>query len=149
MADSKSQQIIDKVKSVFNGITVANGYNTDLANRIYVNRDTDLEDEELPVCLIKDPEYIPSDEEAFIGYFRWQMNLEIQLIAAAGALAPANVRKMVQDVLKITGLNRRWNNLAVSTDQPVINIDVKHGEQIEAGATITLPIIYDCPQWEI
>lgn len=149
MADSKSQQIIDDVKTKFNGITIVNGYNTDLANKIYVNRDTDIEDEEKPVCLIKEPAYTQSDEPGQIGQFRWQMNLEVHLIAAPGALAQANIRKMISDILKMTGLNYRWSDLAVKTAQPEISIDIQHGEQIEAGAKIILPIIYDCPKWEI
>lgn len=143
----KRQQIVDAIKTRFQGITIANGYNSNLGSNVFEWRVTNLNNTEFPACVYRDVTNIR--QEGAIGSFRWALNIEIQLITDGGTSA-AEIRKIIADVYKAIGTDSKWSGIAVTTEQPESDeMDVEQHEKKQAGALIKLSIIYDAPRWEI
>ncbi len=54
----KRQRIMQELEAVLKTITIANGYNTNIGNKVYEYRETDIADAELPCLLYRDSDDI-------------------------------------------------------------------------------------------
>ncbi|MBI3582378.1 MAG: hypothetical protein HY096_00325 [Nitrospinae bacterium] len=147
MATTKRQSIMAAVKTRLESITVANGYDFNLGSHVYEWRTATLNDNEIPGIVFRDVQNVKI-EGGPIAYFRWGLNIEIDIITQGGT-SITDIRKMIGDVYKAIGTDHRWSGLAILTEQP--NMDEIQSEQQEkkiAGAVIRLQIIYDTLVWE-
>lgn len=143
---SKRQQIIDAIKTRFQGITVAAGYNFNLGSNVYEWRTSALPAANMPALLIADISSTRNDS-GVIGKFRYTLNIEADIVAQD---TPANTRKMIADVLKAIGVGETWGGLAQTTEQPESDeMQFEQNEKTIAGARIKFSIIYDALQWQM
>lgn len=110
MPDSIRKQIMAQVGVRLADITIANGYITDLGQRVSYFRD-------LPVEYQADElTYRDSSEESQeVGSKHHQM-LMVELEAIASTTTPGETANdMLADLQRLTGLNRNWGGLAIIT----------------------------------
>jgi len=139
------QQIVDAIKTRFEGITVANGYSFDID--VFKERKTQICHEELPALVFMDTGI--SEAEGSIGGFRWHLNILVWL-SAEGGTSNDDIRKMLADVYKAVGSDYTWGGLALYTMQPEGDeIFLDHEGNKITGAQVKLKIVYDAPPWEI
>lgn len=140
MADAISQQIMDAIGIQLQGITVANGYVSNVGNSVFADRVTPLTETELPGIIYRDPD---EDEESLtMGYQHMTMKVEIE-VATYGPTAPKDVRNiLIADVKKAVRANLSWSGLALDTRITGRSMQVEHMERLIAGAVIRLEIDY-------
>lgn len=140
MADSIAQQIMNAIGTRLQGITIANGYNTNAGNNVFADRVTPLIETELPGLIYRDPE---EDEEALtMGYHQMTLKVEIEAVTY-GAIAPKDVRnKLIADVKKAVRTDLTWGGLALDTRITGRSLQIEQKDHLIAGATIRLEIDY-------
>lgn len=111
MADSKRQQIVNAIKTRLQGITVANGYQTDLGNAVYEWRLTPYQSTELPCADVRDT---TESVEATVEVHIHKTTMEVKVLGSTGSL-PADIRKRLADVVKAVGTDLTWGGLAEDT----------------------------------
>ncbi len=150
MPDTKHQQIIDAVEARFQTILTDNGYFLNLGQKVYVWKTSPVQEDERPCILIYDKGLKPIEENAPIGYFRWGLDIDVEVFISSGETSDSDVRKALFDINRAIFLNNgfRWGGLAVRTEQPSIDRETKQQERIIAGAMISFRIIYDASKGE-
>jgi hypothetical protein len=142
MADSLREQIISAVATRFTGITVANGYETNLGQRSFRWRVTDFKDDELPCHNFRD---ISCDIEQMVSGLH-NCKLKIESIAVAkkpdGMAIDKYGRKMIADIWKAIGTDRRWSNLARTTMPLRDEIIVEHENYLMCAVKVEFEIEY-------
>jgi hypothetical protein len=111
MADSKRQQIVSAIKTRLQGITVANGYETDLGNAIYEWRLSAYQSTELPGADLRDT---TETVGVTVGSHEHKMTAEVKVLGSTSSL-PADIRKRLADVVKAAGTDLTWGGLAEDT----------------------------------
>lgn len=140
------QQIIDAIQTRFEGITVVNGYNSDMGLHISQWKATPLNADDFPALEYRDIACNRVDG-APIGFFRWALNMEIEIVTASGATTITDVREMLADVYKAIGTDETWGALAQWTEQPSDAVIIEQQDKIIGGAKILFNIVYDAPKW--
>lgn len=141
---SKRASILSAVKTRLQGILTTGGYATNLGQKVTDWKITSWGPDDVPGVTFRDISN-KREEPGIIGKFRWNLLVEIEIIAQAPA---STVRSYVADVLKAIGADPKWSGLAVRTDQPDVEMSFDQFEKIIGGARISLPIIYDANMWE-
>jgi hypothetical protein len=126
MADSKRQQIISAIKTGLQGITIANGYETDLGNYIYEWKLAAYQSTELPGADLRDTTETVTNT---IDLHQHDMTVEVKILGNTSSIA-ADIRKRLADVIKAVKTDLTWGGLA--EDTVVIGEDL-----IEAEINIT------------
>jgi hypothetical protein len=148
----KRQQIVDKVKERFAGITTTNGYQTEIGSKQTEwnpgPKGADPEADELPGHDIRDEVETAEVNNKNSGTF--DRALEIVVIAELKEAVPgaALARKALEDLIKAVGKDPTWGGLARRT-LPVeedINVD-ELGQQIGA-ARLRFKVEYSRRPWE-
>lgn len=148
MADTIPQRIVNAVKSRFEGITIANGYRSDIGNKVTVWRTVQFEpgDKGLDIRDKGGP-----FSQVLSNVHEHELNLEAQ-IATSGTESDEDLRKMVADVIQAIGAQtnghngRYWNdgsvNLAVNTELVDDSRGVRQNEYIDGDAVVKFKITY-------
>lgn len=142
MADSIRQQIIDAINTRLKTILKANGYETNLGQNVFEHRTTALGDSELPGINFKDVGCDVSQEDIAIGQHGYELIMEAEITVKEGSTTAVQIRKMIADVIKATGVDPRWGGLAVSTSPVSDSLKFEQSEKIIAGALLTYSIMF-------
>lgn len=145
---TKRQQIMDAVKARMETISIGNNYSSNLGERIFVWRLSNLADTELPAIVIRDVSN-SAVENATIGMFRWALGIELQIICSDGSTTADQLRAMIQDVYTAIGTDTVWSALANLTTQPSDEMQIVQEDRIIGGATIRFNIEYDSALWAL
>lgn len=155
MPNNVRQRIVDAVKARFQGITAANGYDTNLGQNVFVWRDTSkgaasFAENELPALNLRDSdnqlEYLSPDR------FTNELDIEAEVVALAAANVDAEVRKMIRDIYTAIGVDRKWTvtgaPLAVDTLPGSDSMGVDHAGTKTGGAVVKFKIRYRTKAWK-
>jgi hypothetical protein len=138
---SKRQQIVNAVDARFKAIKIANGYNTDLGNKVYRWKSTDIDRIETMALIYRDLKAPVLDAP----HNKSDHNLlfEADIIAKAGTLTDDEVRKMLDDVNKAIGVDWTWGGLAIRTAiiENAIS-DIEQADKIVGVGKIIFEILY-------
>ena len=138
---SVRQQIIDKLDTNFNLISIANNYSFDIKGHVYEWRDLALNDNELPAIIYRDVFDGTSDEDEQ----EHELTVEVVLFAV-GTASPAAVRAMIVDILTNFKLIMQEN--FVSGARHINNeMDVEHIKKRYAAAVLTFTVTYYTEIW--
>ena len=149
MPTPKRQKIVDKVVSLCEGISVANGYQTDIGAVVgdWVQH---YEEHELPAVSVCDlEEDVQSDmNDEYIDIYRMSVVVRVQFAADP---RPEEARKMIADVLKAIGTNPRL----MDSGAPLAHrLDLRRTGFVQseeamqvAAANIELDVYYHTPKW--
>ncbi len=149
MADSIRQLIINAIDSRLKLITIANGYETNIGGKVFEWRAVPVEEIDLPCIIYRDLSSVNSVLTIGIGgYHESNLNIEVEVICAAGSVTPSTIRKMLADVIKAIGVDATWSGLASSTDPVSDAITIEQNEKIIGGANITFTITYRTKRWD-
>jgi hypothetical protein len=148
----KRQQIVDKVKERFAGITIANGYQTDIGlKQTEWNpgpKGADPEADELPGHDIRDEVETAVVKDKNSGTF----DRELEIVVTAELIEPgagvALGRKALEDLIKAVAVDPTWGGLARRTlpVDDVVDVDPL-GQQISA-AQLRFKVEYSRRPWE-
>lgn len=148
----RRQQIMEAVQAALEGISVANGYRTDigagvkrwrprLAEGAYVPFGAD----ELPAILAQDRRCettpLSMQEQAH------RLTVEIEARCAGGETSDDLLRKILEDVRQAVGVDPTWGGLAVDTDPQSDEFAIVQADQTLGGVLITIVIIYHTSAW--
>lgn len=138
---SVRQQIIDKLDTNFNLISIAENYSFDIDGHVYEWRDLALNDNELPAIIYRDVFDGTSDEDEQ----EHELTVEVVLFAV-GTASPAAVRAMIVDILTNFKLIMQEN--FVSGARHINNeMDVEHIKKRYAAAVLTFTVTYYTEIW--
>ena len=140
------QQIMDAIQTRFEGITLINGYQTDIGLNVSQWKATALNADDFPALEYRDVSCDRMDGGP-IGFFRWAATIDTEIVTASGATTMTEVREMLSDIYKAIGLDESWNNLAQWTEQPSDVVIMEQQDKIIGGAKITFRIVYDAVKW--
>lgn len=147
---SKRQTIINGLDAKLKAIKTANGYQTNAGNNVFAWREDELQTHELPGIVYLD-RIAGKRGGGSIGSFRWALAVDIYCYAGAGSNTPAEVRKLVADVLKAIGVadTGRWNGQAQATElSDGSEMSIERRGKTAGEAVVNINIIYDAPLWE-
>lgn len=138
---SKRQQIVNAIDARFKTITTANGYVTNIGNRVACWETVDLSRLETMMLLYRDrlADILDSPHDRS----DHRLGFEANIVAKAGALTADEVRAMINDVSKSLGVDYTLGGLAISTR--VISHEVDDIEQlgkIVGGGTVRFEVLY-------
>lgn len=145
---SMRQQIIDAMDARFKAIKIANGYNTDLGNKVYRWKTTAIEAGETMALIYRD---LTADVfESAHNKHDHRLSCEAEIIALAGTITDNEVRKMLADVIKAIGANPFWSGLAITTKITGHSIDaIEQMDKIVGGGKVTFEVHYRTNLFEI
>lgn len=142
---SLRQQIVDAIEARLRTITVANGYNTNAGQHVYVWRTVSLEDAELPALCVYDTDCAMA-ESGSIGYMTHELQVVIDAIVS-GSASRTEVRKLMEDVFRAIGVDRTWGALAEHTEIQSHGINLEQAERLIGAGQVRLLITYRAPLW--
>ena len=135
---SKRQQIVTAIDTRLKLITITNGYETNAGNNVYEWRSSAMIESELPGLIYRDTQ---ETEALSIGYQVHTLTIEIEGYVVGNA-APANLRKLIADVIKAIGVDSLWSALAEDTRSVEETIQVEQEERRIAGTRIKIEVDY-------
>lgn len=140
MPDSKRQQIVLAVKTRFQGILIASGYETNIGQKVYEWRDAAIQSADLPALNL-----IDVAEDSIQGSSNVQehsLEMWVECHTQDGTTNGATVRKVIADVVKAIGVDRTWGSLAFNTLPMRNEIGFEHKDKFNGGVTIKFKILY-------
>lgn len=144
MADSKRQQIVNAIKARLEGISTGASYETNLGASVHEWRDTALQESECPGAIFRDT---VDPEELTFGEHVHTLALEVELFAL-GADAPTTLRKMIADVVKAFGTDRKLGGLAQDMMHRADLLATERESRRLAGAVVRFDVIYTTGQFD-
>lgn len=146
MTESIRQQLIGKIDTRFKAIKTTAGYRTNIGNNVFDWLDRDLAEKELDALIYRDR---ANDIEAETLELRDnRMRLEIEIKTKAAGATAARVREMIADVYQAIGTDDTWDGLAINSEPVSEEMEIRQGDKITGGATLTIEIEYRAPKWE-
>jgi hypothetical protein len=148
----KRQQIVDRVKERFAGITTANGYQTEIGlKQTEWNpgpKGADPEADELPGHDIRDEVERTVVSNKNSGLFERQ--LEITVIAEVKEAGPGATlaRRALEDMIKAVGVDPTWGGLAARTLPDEDDVTVDELRQQIGAARLKFTVEYNRRAWE-
>lgn len=150
MATSRRQQIVDAVKARFETISIANGYETDIGATVALWRDTinvRPADTDLPLLNILDRSCQSSNSSFAIRKQEHRLTIEVELWTASSTV-DTTIRKMLADLAKAIGVDRKWGGIADNTEPLGDDIGVEQQGRKIAGALYKFVIVYHTNAWD-
>lgn len=138
MPDSKRQKIVTAIDTALKNIKTSQGYETDLGDNVFEWREEPLQETEIPGAIWRDTD-APVDET--FGEHLHKMILEVELFSS-GASAPALLRKLIADVVKMIGANLTWGGLAEDTRPQTEDIKTDRESKRIGSALLKFEILY-------
>ena len=140
---SVRQQIIDKLDTNFNLISIAAGCSFDTGGHVYEWRDIPfkVDDSELPAIIYRDV----FDNISDLDEGEHELTLEVGLFAVGGT-SPAQIRAMMVDILNNVKLIEQENFVA-GAKYLNSDMDVEHIVKKYAGAVLTFSISFHTQIW--
>lgn len=145
MADSIRQQIITALDTRLRTITTANGYLTNVGQRVFDWLDRDLADTELDAIVYRDPANEISQET--FSQVDNRVRVEIEVKTKSASTTAAQVRKLIEDVYKAIGIDETFGGLAHEAQPVSENIDIQQADKIMGSATVVIDIYYMTTKW--
>ena len=137
MADSKRQQVVDALVTRLETISTVNGFETNAGTNVFQWRGYDIPDNKRPAIDVRDSEQTLETEAGEAD--RHTLVVEINCFAA-GADSPADIRKIMADVVKAIRDDPSFPRLGGEGVAEDVNLvqqtieDVEHKEErITAG----------------
>ncbi|MDD5774365.1 MAG: hypothetical protein PHS64_00305 [Candidatus Omnitrophica bacterium] len=143
MADSKRQQIVDKIKARFGAILQENGYATDIGKNVYFWRTVALGQNNLPAIICRDR---LRTDWGTIGAWDRYLDVEIEMYLKpdiSGDFDGADyvMRQVLADLETAVGSDVKWDDLAEDThviENPEIDIAARDNVYVAALARMTV-----------
>lgn len=137
---SVRQQIIDALVTQLRTITVANGYNLTISDRVYDWKVNPLLPANLPAIEIRDKEST-IELTALDGSTMHQLNVDV-VVFATGAAAAATVRKGLEDIAKALHVDRTFGGLVQVFKPESSALDMQQEEHLLAAGQYAINITY-------
>lgn len=144
---SKDAEIMDALKTRLQTILIANGYQTDAGQKVFVWRATPLGENEVPAIMADDTD-ISHDDGAIMGMTRHTMTVGLVAVIS-GTSSLVEARKTRADLKKCLFGFHTMGGLANRLDVLKTAIEMKQFENLIAGATAQVQIEYDTPRGEL
>jgi hypothetical protein len=141
MADTQRQQIVAALLTRLQGILTTSGYETNAGQHVFEWPDVELsEEDEMPAVVVRDTD--GPVERATNSKDLHTMVVGIECLAK-GSTAPAEVRKVMGDVVKAVGVDLWFGGLAHDTN--LVGTSIRQMSQEDrrlGGGEIVLQIEY-------
>lgn len=148
----KRQQVVDAVKARFAGITVANGYNTDIGLKQTEwspgPRGADPEDEELPSHDVRDEDEAANIRDKNSGTYESTLEIVALAYVAEAADGATTTRLALADMVKAVGVDPTWGGLARRTLPDSEGVAVDNVGQRVGVAHLKFKVEYGRRPWE-
>ncbi len=141
MADTIRTKIFNAVADRFKTILIANGYETNLGQKIYCWKATPFDESQVPGMNLMDPKQ--DTQQAMAGVHEHTLHVEARVAVLTESPA-AFVRSMIADITKAIGVDRNWTvaavRLATDTDPVGDQMDTEHEGKSTGGACVKFKI---------
>ncbi len=108
MTDSRRQRIVEQIKTFLEGITVANGFKTNVGSNVFEWKGSNFTEADLPGIDLRD---VGEDVEVQGGRHFYKLNIEVEAKVSAST-STESARDVIADVITKMGQNFNVNNLA-------------------------------------
>jgi len=151
MADPKLQQVMDALGTRLKTITQTNGYNYNLGKSVFEGRLSPYNESELPALDFRELGALPDSDivEDTIGLQTHEIDVEVEIITAAGKTTATVLRKMVQDVVNAIGTDDTFGDLVEYAGYGGFDVTLDQSKKIIGGATVKFSLTYKTAQWEV
>ena len=144
MADSVRQKIIDAVRARMETIQIANGYQTEIGNRVFVWYAKPLEQRFKYALNIKDVS--EETEEQLTSIHTHTLTIELNLMVKKDTLTADECRSAIADIITAVGSDRYWNfnseRLVFHTAIRGNTMQLEQNGETAAGASVSLELKY-------
>ena len=145
--NSIRQQIMAAIKTRFQGITVANGYQTNIGQNVSEWKDSPWGQDIVSGVDLRDPDCSGTVDAYPTHTFRMIVNAIA--FAKSGATTPAEIRnKTLGDINKAIGVDPQWGGLSINTEPPTDSIIVEQAEKIIGGVDVTFVVVFRTKAWD-
>lgn len=145
MPDTIRKQIMDAALNRLQGISVANGYRTNLGAGVGLWPAAEVTATGLPRAILFDASLSTTAEIS-----RHLHELTVRLFIAAAPATPLDeVRNLTDDVHKALGVDIQWGGLAITTAPPSSSVDMEDEETRIITMDMTFTITYRTTEWTI
>lgn len=134
------QQLLDAIVTRLKTITIANGYNLAIGNKVYDWKLSPLVPEDLPVIEVRDSE-AAIDITDLDGSLSHRLKITIVLLAT-GLTAAATARKGLEDISRAINIDPWFGNLVKSFEPESTSIEVIQDEHLLAAGQYTCTAVY-------
>jgi len=141
VADTRRQQILSALITRLQGILVSGGYETDAGRNVFEWPDVELSDEdEMPAIVVRDTQGPVERNTNATDLHTLTVSMEC---LAKGSAAPAEVRKVMGDVIKAIGVDLTFGNLAEDSNLTSVSmLQVSHEDRRLGGGEVTVELQY-------
>lgn len=136
------QQIVSAIQSRLQGISVFNGYYTDLGTSIWIWRRNPWDASEVPgasIADLSDQQEVSAEDESIAIH---RLQVEIRIVAKQSSSSDTNARQIIADVEKAISTDDTWGGLAQHTLPLGNEMMVAQDEVTVAGAVIRITVEY-------
>lgn len=141
------QQIIDTIQARFEGITVVNGYQTDIGLNVTSWKETPWDEGIYSGVDVRDPDCTGS-ADVFPAH-TFKLTVKATAFAKVGAGTVDEIRdKTLSDINKAIGIDPSWGGLAINTEPPTDSIIIEHKDKIIGGCEVTFVVQYRTKAWD-
>jgi hypothetical protein len=152
MAKDIRQQIVEAVVTRFQTITTGNGYETNIGNNVKRWRaasNSPFAAGDLNVLNIKDTQATPNSDDTPMGVTEYELEIHAEAATRDATIATDETcRKMLADLIKACGTDRRWSDLAWDTRLETSSLDVQQVGDIIGGCQLAFIIIFRTPNFD-
>jgi hypothetical protein len=141
------QDIIDAIDTRLKTILISNGYNTDIGNKVFHWRNTNLTEAELPGIIYRDPS---TNEKEHHGVARgWVNKFQVEIVGfdTLAGTTPAQMRLITEDIYNAIDVDDLWGGLAHDTTPISDEIDIQNKDKISGAASVIIEIDYLASKW--
>ena len=125
-------------------IRTAAGYRTNLGLALRTWQAAPPDWTQLPVVQITDPE--SSAAAPAYGQVAHTISLGVEIMLPGGT-APSALRDYAADVLQAVGTDTTWGGLATTTRLTGVALDPGELQQVSAGVSVGLEVVYEAAAW--
>jgi hypothetical protein len=140
MASPRRQTLVDAIKTRFQGILTAGGYETNLGSNVTVWRCGDFTDDELEALDIRDTEDNTSEE--ILTKHHHQLTIEVRAVDKTATASAATGRKMIADILKAVSTDRKWSAIAFNTTPGKTDMSVEQSGKTVVKVFVSFTVHY-------
>lgn len=154
MAKTIRQRICEELKTQFQTITTANGYETNVGSKVFLWKSADWQDAEMPGVNLQDMTEEINLVKVGVRTEEHILTFEAFAACSTGTTSVETARKLAGDIVKLLGV-ARGNYLTVSGTRLCFDINMKsikigldQEKSTRAGAHLTFEVKFRTPYFD-
>lgn len=146
-AKTVRQQLVEKVQARFGAITIANGYQTDIGERVFRCRPVAPTDKEAEAGALNIWDLVEESKPALSFVYEHKLTFDTY-IAKVGSGVDEFIRNVIGDLAKAVAVDERWDGLAIRSEMGKSEYEIDQDKRLTGTVKFSFSIIYRTEGWD-